>query len=351
MTVHFDFDESELKLAREALAKNGITNPEKQNERIKQAQETGKISIFAYGSLLHTVHTNKDITSTKAFVEGMSAKFTQAFTYYGGESGRPTLMLAAEKDENGIMHGAVQTVKLKSAQEFIEYYNELQAREDPVNNPIYQFNDTITVTTIDGQKIECITCLSNTNGPLHLEHDHLNEDERLTLDEQALILAHAMGEGWRIDNEEFRKVDGKVEGFKKANLQAHHLTGAAYVYHYLASYRKWGFPKNEHLETLVERMNYYRDSMYPPGKGELVYAENTGDKPERLEPRDEYLSSGFNRLTQEEVAKRHIAAQDKLNNILLKNPNYRSWDREWGAPNPYEAMGQKDPGATAPEHV
>lgn len=46
MTVHFDFDESELKLAREALAKNGITNPEKQNERIKQAQETGKISIL-----------------------------------------------------------------------------------------------------------------------------------------------------------------------------------------------------------------------------------------------------------------------------------------------------------------
>lgn len=339
ISQHFTFTPEQLKKAYKALIKNGIKDRAIQDERITQAQETGKVSIFAYGSLLHTAHTDQTIISTKAHVKGMSARFTQAFTYYGGEAGRSTLMLALEKDKNGVTYGAIQEVGIASAKDFIKFYDDLQIRENPVNNPIYSFNDTIEVETAQGQKVRCITCLSNTDGPLHLVHKGLSEKERLTLDEEALILAHAVGPDQRLNNAIFRKTKGTTKkNVQFVSLQAHQKTGAAYLYHYLATYREWGFPPNDYLEQLLDKVNTYRRDMYPLGRNFLEESENKGDRTYGLIPRQKNVSHIFAKHSQADVFNKYVLANDKLNNIMMKNPNYKNWKREWSAPNPYQAM-------------
>lgn len=329
----FTFTPDQLDAARTALSKNGITDPAIQDERIKDAQETGRIAMFAYGSLLHRVHTDKGITQSKAFVKNMAARFNQAFTYYGGDAGLPTLMLGMEPMEGEVTHGALQEFEIHSAEDFIDFYNDLQVRENPVNNPIYSFNEVVEVETESGQKVKCISCLSSTNGPLYL--GGVPPEEQLTEDEQAYILAHAIGSGDRLDNGTFRET-GNVQF---ADLQAHHKTGAAYVYHYLDSYRKWGFPENAYLERLVKKINRIRQDMVDTGRDIVTAAENSGDRPDGLSPRFEEIAED-RRETPEQVAWKYIAANDKLHNILMKNDAYPEWRPEWRAPDPHEAFEQ-----------
>ena len=334
MAEFFTFTDDELKEARKIFVNNGEPDTAKQDKLMKEAQETGKISIFGFGSLMHTAHTDQEIKTTKGHVDDMSIKIRHAWNYYGGEAGKSGLMISLDEDKGAIAHGLIQEVEIKSAADFLKYYDNLQVRENPVNNPIYNTTETIEVTTENGETVTCISCLCDKESPLYI-------GDELTIDEQAVIVVHGMGSDQRLDNAVFREAaDFTADSVQFLDLQAHQKTNSAYFYNLAVARKALGFPSDDYLDGLIDRINANRRDMYSPGRDMLESAENTGDRPEGLAPRDQGLSDEFAAQTQEDVFKKYVAANDKLQDILMDNEAYRNWDREWCAPDPFAKYEQ-----------
>lgn len=63
----------------------------------------------------------------------------------------------------------------------------------------------------------------------------------------------------------------------------------------------------------------------------LAYRENTGNRPQGLSTRFDHASTPTpTKEMTHETFEEYVAASDKLNDALLANPNYKSWEREWG---------------------
>src|SRR5690606_38253400 len=124
--------------------------------------------------------------------------------------------------------------------------------------------------------------------------------------------AHITGQGHRLDNGVFRN-SGDI---KFLPLDGHHLTAATYVYYYLDSYKKWGFPQNEYLERIVDKINRIRRDMAPETRGVLEALENKSERPVGLSQRYNEISDDSVPEDQETVFKNFVAALDKLNAFL-----------------------------------
>lgn len=318
MLLKFEFNASKQERAHRALEHNGITDHEIRQKRMRDAQEKGRLDVYSYGSMLFEGLTAQKVQHVRACVKNMAARFNQAIDYYGGIDGYRKFTLGLVPALGQETHGLIQTIPIESADDFIKFYTALSTRENPVNNPHYSFNKGIDVETQDGTR-DCITCLSDVDGPLHV-------GDKLTETETSVILAHAVGPDYLLDGEVFRDT-GEI---KYVPLKPHQKTAAAYAFFCWSAHQKLNMP-NPYLERIVNGINEVRAKMYAPLRLKLEAREDGGGNPEGLATRFNLKGGGASTIVGDPTFSEYIAANNKLNQILENNPTYAKWrqNREW----------------------
>ncbi len=309
------FSEEERGRLRESLENHmGMTDQQDQDAVIDMIEDTGKIRTFGFGSLIKKPH-DSEVTNYNGTAHGWEARFGIAFHYYGGTKENPSLMLGAEKDEDGDIPGVVSEKSIfkegeePSVDTAIEYFKGWEMREHPPEHPIYNF-PLVEIEAQNGVTVKAFMCATDTEGPLYI-----GDYDEVSIEERAAIIAQTMGNERRIDSAAWHQ-DPTTD--KTLPLSPHHLTSKAYLDEFIDARYKKGFAIEDELKELVHTVNRFRNTMDPDKRAELEEREAS------LGERD-HLDQGVFNVAEEKPASYKIAdaaeTLEQAQKTVLENTN------------------------------
>ncbi len=243
----FKFSNADRQQISDALIEYmGGTDESDINDIIDQIEKTGSVLTFGFGSLIKVPFSDRPATTYDATLHGWETRFNMKWKRYGGTKENPSLMMGAEKEEDGTLPGLVSEQKISkdgklSVDDIIECFKKWDARENPPENPIYNF-PLVEVVANNGQKVKAFVCASNTESDLYM-------GGKLTLQEQAIIIAEGIGKPYIEENG------------KRIGLQPHQLTAAAYLHEFIDARLSRGYKVEPELQNLLNAVNNHRELM------------------------------------------------------------------------------------------
>jgi cation transport regulator ChaC len=202
-------EHSELDKALKLL--NGLDNDShKRIEIIKYVQQSGKIAVFAYGSLLWKPFEYVDEMIFDCTLDGYKKGFICEDFIYRGTMNFTGLTMGLQEDSDGYVNGALLISSTDGVIPFIKAFVE---RETPtsVNGivmDIYTY-DFVKIVMPDGVSTHyALTCIVNPNSLFYL-------NPQLTLEEQAQKIALAYGQ----NGTNFQYLQRVIDAYHKFNIE------------------------------------------------------------------------------------------------------------------------------------
>jgi cation transport regulator ChaC len=231
---------------------NGFNNNlSKRNEIINYIKENGKMSIFAYGSLLWNPieHFNNFISN--CFLYNYSKGFFCEDFIYRGTNYFTGLTMGLEEDSNGIVNGGLF---ISNSENIISFIKSFVKRETPndFNGTLMDIYKYDFVKIILPDKINCeyaLTCIVNKQSLFYLNN-------KLTLEEQA----NKIGQAYGINGTNFQYLYKLKNIYSRLNINDSFSQHLQNLYEKTVSYRltltinsqKW-FQIYDQLQSLEER--------------------------------------------------------------------------------------------------
>ena len=134
--------------------------------------------VFGYGSLLWNPGF-QTVDTVHATLPGYARSFCMRSIHHRGTDARPGLVLALDGQEGGMCEGLAMQVADAEADQTLAYL-----RERELVSSAY-LEKELTVRTSDGRDVIAVTYV--------IDPDHVQYCGALALEEQAQIIAHAVG--------------------------------------------------------------------------------------------------------------------------------------------------------------